>query len=316
MVEFFRNRVASILRRSLRRLGLARLGKSRHISLQGFVYSLLPDASDRPASISCIIFSFDRPLQLDATLRSLKLHLERQIEIRIIYRCSNKKISEYYDDIQLRYPDVVLINEEKQGFRNTLIQAVTNLCTDKIFFLVDDIIFIRKLPLHDMLSFDSKWFVPSLRLGLSLTRCYTLNCSQPRPPFLPSPDSRWLIWEWRLGEADWGYPLSVDGNIFDRVEFLQMIKGIEFKAPNSLEKNLQVFLPNFQARFGISAQLPCLVNIPCNRVQNEITNRAGSTVLDDLHAAWEAHLQIDIDAFNGLKPISAHQEIPFVFQPR
>jgi len=55
--------------------------------------------------IQCILFSFDRAMQVDAVLRSLMLHCQDadQIPISVLYRTSNKKHTLQYDRLTAEY---------------------------------------------------------------------------------------------------------------------------------------------------------------------------------------------------------------------
>ena len=59
-----------------------------------------------------------------------------------------------------------------------------------------------------------------------------------------------------------------------------------------------------------------IVNIPCNRVQNETKTLSGNTHPDELLAQWQKGYQIDFKKLYGMANESAHQEIALPLTPR
>ena len=125
-----------------------------------------------------------------------------------------------------------------------------------------------------------------------------------------------FTWTWGKGETDWAYPLSVDGHIFDRLEFLAMLQLIPFKAPNSLEHHLQVFLPLFSNRLGVAYPTSRQVNLPLNRVQQEFANSAGQVDPDFLLEKWNQGLAMDWRLLKEYPNCGVHEDIEISFCPR
>src|SRR5262249_7004899 len=147
------------------------------------------------------------------------------------------------------------------------------------FFLVDDDVFISPVDIADFAAADTSRQVASLRLGRCLRRSYVIDAEQPLPEFETTGDEghgvEKLRWHWSAGALEWGYPLSLDGHLFDGSEFTDMAELLSFHSPNSLEVSMQRFQRVFRLREGVCYPEPVLVNVPCNRVQTEIPNRHG-----------------------------------------
>jgi hypothetical protein len=160
--------------------------------------------------------------------------------------------------------------------------------------------------------------VPSLRMGLNLTKCYPLQKEQPLPKLITHTDSYEdkIFWKWDQGTYDWAYPLSVDGHFFSTQEIVAMTKLIQFSAPNTYEDQLQKFRRFFMFRKGVGYKKSRIVNIPCNKVQKENKNIYGNTHQDDLLEEWHNGYQMDYRSWYGFPNISAHQEISFEFIKR
>ncbi len=108
---------------------------------------------------------------------------------------------------------------------------------------MDDIIFLEPFAFADFLRFDPLKFIPTLRLGRGLTECYTRTQPQLEPPYLSGlvDNPRLVVWRWKQGEHDYGFPLSVDGQIYSRREIAIIARHSQFGAPNTFENALQDF---------------------------------------------------------------------------
>ena len=275
----------------------------------------------RKDGLSCITFSRDRAIQLHALLVSYFDKFSPAAPLQVIFQATSPGHREAYDDLRSIFAgrEVTFISQESPtSFRQDLISALERIETKKLFFLVDDIIFTGRIDSRDWAKFDTDRFIPTLRLGLNLKRCYTLQQEQPLPPMLSGliSDGDKIVWDWKEGKADWGYPLSVDGNLFASAEILAMTRLVSFSAPNSYEEALQEFRPVFQERRGIAFRKSRIVNVPCNKVQVENRNICGTLHQDLLLAKWQEGLCIDVEKLYGIENTSAHEEIPLSFVKR
>lgn len=261
-------------------------------------------------TISCIIFSMDRPMQLHLLLRSIFEQVDRSIFIFVIYKASNDRYYEAYKWLIKRYGTSVTFIKQKEenNFKELLVQSLLLILTDKMMFLVDDDVIINPIEISSILWHDASRYILSLRLGKCLNKCYTMQKPQSVPT-LSKYNNDLFLWKWSAGEYDWRYPLSVDGHIFNTQEIKNIIKIIEFKAPNSLESAMQIYNNQFLSRNGLCFESPKLVNIPLNRVQTENNNICGSIHQDYLLTQWENGYKIDNSKIYGILPDSAHQEI-------
>jgi hypothetical protein len=174
-------------------------------------------------------------------------------------------------------------------------------------------LFIENFDFYDFVKFDTDKTVSTLRMGLNLKNCYTIQKEQPLPEFLSSigGEEDKIFWKWNQGIYDWSYPLSVDGHLFSRQEIIAMTKLLRFSAPNTYEDQLQKFRRFFLIRMGVGYRKSKVVNIPCNKVQKENINICGNTHQDFLLEKWMAGYQMDYRSLYGFSNTSAHQEIPF-----
>jgi hypothetical protein len=274
---------------------------------------LYKDYSDSEEGVSAIVFSKDRPAQLDLLLRSIKQSVSGLRNVVVLYSSSTEKSDSAYDQITcINYGIRGLQFVREQMFADDLKAILKATATKHTMFLVDDILFRLPIDLKELTEKYRPWAeVFSPRLGRNTTHCYTRFASQRLPDF-ERHSSGLLSWSWTRGEYDFGYPLSLDGHIFATTEIRHMIGLVSFKSPNSLESALQTFLPMFNQRLGICHEESLLVNVPCNRVQSEIENRAESdTAGADFLEAWAKGAQIQLDSAIKVPVNAAHFPIEF-----
>jgi len=279
----------------------------------------VPLSSIHPAE--CIAFSKDRALQLHALLSSYLEKVVSPVPIYILYQTSTSSHQQAYEEVVDIFSNNNISFKKQDAdnsFRSNLISLLQSVNAEKLFFLVDDVLFVENFNIEDFLKFDTDKFVPTLRMGLNLNKCYTLQKDQPLPELMPAiiKDEDKITWQWSQGLYDWSYPLSLDGHFFSSQEIMTMVQLIDFSAPNTLEDQLQKFRRFFLFRKGIAYHKSRIVNIPCNKVQNENKNIHGNWHQDFLLEQWHKGYQMDYRQLYGFNNISAHQEISFNFRNR
>lgn len=253
-----------------------------------------------------LVFSKDRPLQLHALLSSYFKLVAHAAPLDIIYKASTAEVNEYYRELANEFTGYPIRLIREHHFNEQVIQWCEERDADRIFFLTDDAIFLAEMDLKDCLLFHPVTAIFSPRYGKDLTYCFPFNCNQDLPGFEKEDvtgTQPLLKWRWndRPGSPDWSYPLSVDFHIFYKYELLAILRNIDFNSPNSLEANIQIFADFFLNRFGVSYSKVKMLNIPCNRVQQELQNRAIETyTVDELLMVWNKGQRININEFYNL----------------
>lgn len=268
-------------------------------------------------NISTIVFSKDRALQLHSLLRSFFLMKRGTCSIVVLYAASNAAHEKAYEELEILFQGkVYFVKEALPGrFAHYLSQALDLLPCGRLFFLVDDIIFINDVDYDHLSQVDTLNTVFSLRMGNHLTHSYVIDKPQPLPTNLRVCDD-FLYWRWGEGVYEWGYPLSVDGHIFSTLEVALWIKNLRFFSPTSFENSLQPMRNIYKRKLGKSFVSARLVNIPANKVQTENTNLHGLMHQDELLNKWEQGFIIDHTKLSGYVNSSAHEEIEFSFIKR
>jgi hypothetical protein len=184
-----------------------------------------------------LIFSKDRAMQLDATVKSFFDHCRdsRNIDMKVIYAASNSAIKEQYQELANIYSEVEFISET--NFKQQVLLSIASY--DYVLFLVDDNFFVRDFSIENIINSlnsnaDALGF--SLRLGTNTNYCYPLRTNQQIPIFFNVIDS-YLKYNWTTAQYDFGYPLEVSSSVY-RVKELNEVLQNTFTNPNMLEANL------------------------------------------------------------------------------
>ncbi|MBM4147173.1 MAG: glycosyltransferase, partial [Nitrospira sp.] len=137
-----------------------------------------------------LIFSKDRPLQLDATLRSFLMNCADNASTRIIvfYTSTDPLNTRHYEELQKEYQKYQLIYFfqflPEMEFKLQVLTILEQF--NYVLFLSDDTIFIRNFNLKeaaDSLKNNEDALGFSLRLGKNTTYCYPLDSEQRLPEF-------------------------------------------------------------------------------------------------------------------------------------
>jgi hypothetical protein len=261
--------------------------------------------SENGSSIIC--FSKDRPMQLDALLYSMKQMIDDfdDLPISVIYFASNNDFQKGYDKLsKLAYCSNVNFKKER-SFKDDLMALLSEIRSEKVLFLVDDIFFKNPLDWKSFSALDNETYIPSLRHGAHLDFAYTVQKEQSLPSFQNV--GKMISWQWSEAELDWNYPLSLDGHLFRTEEIYTLFKWIDFKAPNSLEHSMQIAKAVFSKRKGIAYKESIIVNNPANKVQNENPNYHGEADNTDLNQAWLNGQRFNFEAYQGIMNRSVHE---------
>jgi hypothetical protein len=265
--------------------------------------------------ISFIIFSKDRALQLDGLLRSMLHHVTGAYSIHVLYCASNTAHALAYQELADGIQNTDRIQWTKEAdYKEDLVRMLQGTQTASVCFLVDDIVFIRRVNLDTLDRNAMTDGIVSLRLGGQITFCYTKQKAMHLPTLNPSKKQDDLLkFSWEEGCYDWAYPLSVDGHIFPTSEILVASKLLNYRAPNTFERALKILTPLYQKRPGYCFESPRILNIPLNRVQDENDNLSGEISPEYLLAKWQAGLTLDIKALENISTNSVHKEVPVRF---
>lgn len=245
--------------------------------------------------ITSIVFSKNRPLQLDLCLSSIKKNLPECSQTIVIYKNSEDFIAAH-ETLEREHPDVQFWPQDLSLFRDTY-QAAISADNDYINFLTDDDIVFMNIPVDYSLLKDSDIACLSLRMGLNV--CYrghgnSIQTEDQLDAYLnmahlatfggdvnklSAIHDDMLLWKRTVKPygSYWSYSLSLDGHVFDGPSIVEMLDELCYleeryssrwkQTPNELEGALQRFWTT-TPDFMISPKHSRVVNSPNNKVQD------------------------------------------------
>ncbi len=260
--------------------------------------------------LSCLLFSRDRAMQLEGLLRSMETHCDPFPAVKILCKATDPRHRQSYDEVLRAYRHLPVTLQAEVDFREDLRLLIRSIATKRMFFLVDDIIFIRPCNFSRLDPLDRSTTIFSMRLGRNLSRCGIQDRQQDLPPLKPCPGAPEVYrWIWNEGQFDWGYPLSVDGNIFATAEVEAMADTLDYRSPNTLELSMQTLRNQFAGMQGACFELSCIVNVPANRVQNDVQNPCGDSSAREMLEKWQQGYRIAVERTYGMLNTSVHEDV-------
>ena len=306
-----------ILRKTLIRFGITTLRNNSYYEVlnqrnKALLELILIEDQKLKKGLAGIVFSKDRPLQLYTLLETYNNLVKNPVNLVIIYKSSTNEYSQGYKKVFNLYKNSkskFTFIKESSSFKNTLDNVLESLNIKNIFFLVDDIIFIRKIDLSLAASLDTSKFILSLRHSPHLRRSYTSNMEQMPPKFHPSKFNNTINeFSWFEEKNEWSNPYSVDGHILSLAEIYAISRVSSYSGPNTFEYAISSFNSLSENKRGLCYSESKILNLPINRVQNESNNVSGSVSTSFLLKKWQQDMAIDTSFFSGYIPEATHEE--------
>lgn len=264
------------------------------------MYNLTPN-------ISVIVFSKDRPLQLQGYLESL-LHFTKvdQSLITVLYKYTSKID---YQRLIKEFPQVRWIKEGL--FFDDLLNAVDK-SNEYIMFGCDDVVFKDHIDFPFALSLlksDENVFGFSTRLGENI---------HPLPTEIQKFDTH-LQWDWKSTNApNWNYPWELDATIYRKTDIINIISKFDIQAinPNFFEGEVSKCPEKYIDRKELACfrKGKCIV-LTINRVQDDFLNDYDSTIAGDIETLYNLYqddVKIDFISISKTKNHSIHVGAEFL----
>jgi hypothetical protein len=271
--------------------------------------SCLP-AKDLPR-ITIISFSCDRPMQLHALLDSLNTNLINPSSIFVIWKSTNQECSLGYQKVKNMFPSVSFIREKNMLFE---IQNLIQESDAHIMFATDDSLLFETTKINSINNCESI-LAFSLRLGDNIAYSHPLGRAVRKPTIFKTDNLN--IWKWGGADAEFGYPMSLDGHVFRKTFLIDALKNVTFTNPNQLEDQLHKKIKSGPPLWMVSFAQSHYVSNPINRVQDTFPNRCGNNNNDapsELAKLYNSGKRIDIIKTISDLPIGCHQEYSLRFK--
>jgi hypothetical protein len=266
-----------------------------------------------------IIFSKDRPMQLFATLESMKKNVSGIHESFVIIKYSSHKFKSCYQKVKKIFPNVNFYTE--LNFKQDVLNIVNNPFYTHILFSVDDTVFQHKVHLPTIfkeMDQEVKSIGFSLRLGYNTNYCYMLNRKQKLKTDIKS-NNNIIKWKWPHEQFDYSYPLELSSSVYRASFIRQLVNKLDFKNPNTLEMLMDRKKGSFATShpYLLSFERSACFSNPVNLTQNIFNNRnANKHSINQLLFKFEQGLKIDLTSQYITSVNSCHFEIPLLFKNR
>jgi hypothetical protein len=298
---------------------------------------------DKLAQVTGIVFSKDRAMQLDATLRSFFLNCvdTNLLSLKVLYTGSTARYLNQYQELQHTFSSDPLVNFIEEGdFRQDVFNAIGILFSgwDRtllrlgvkkkspvpadhfVLFLVDDNLFIRQFRLAEIivaLTGTRNALGFALQLGTNIDYCYPLDVSVKFPNFENLFDG---IVKYRWPEAGDGlnYPLEVSSSVYRLGEIASLLSNLKFSDPNTLEAQMALKSNHYRRShpYLLCYERSVTFCSPVNKVQKTYGNRTGAKpeyFPEYLARLFDEGYRIDVQRYQNMIPNACHQEVEMSF---
>lgn len=262
--------------------------------------------------VNAIIFSYNRPAQLDLLLRSIELN-HPELRPVVLYRHDvSDTYQQAYRSVFAAHPHTAHV--EEGWFKEQLEMLLAGIGTSVMLLCDDDVVY-RRMTLPWRYFTSHEVFSFTYRLGLNTTYCYPLDQQQSIPEFIQQ--GLFHYWRWDTAEYDFGYPGSIDGGVFRAQQLLEMVRPLPYFNPNTFEDAIMQRCKQYNLPVLACYQQSCVVGMPLNIVNVSHPNRhVGETSPLELNERYLAGEQISLDTIDADKVNAAHTPFELKWEKR
>ena len=195
--------------------------------------------------INGLIVSKDRASQLRLLLESISVNSPNLLnEILIIYTSSNEDFSKGYEKLQSEKILPNIVWQKEVDFIPDFLGALKNCKSKYICGIVDDCIFYKRVASTaqeiENILVESNAFCFSFRLGLNTTMQNYLDPDLYVPLRKYEENRSFVRWNWKEWDdrLNYGYPISLDGHIFEAKEISYLSEMFKFNRLRHWEGNV------------------------------------------------------------------------------
>tara|TARA_B100000989_G_scaffold278203_1_gene239766 strand:+ start:14185 stop:15105 length:921 start_codon:yes stop_codon:yes gene_type:complete len=289
------------------------------------LYFLNPkNKRNKNIELEIVIFSFNRPLQLESLLQSLNSNLDGDVKINILYK-TDIKTNNSYEVLKKLFIKNRNINfiYQVESFKKSLFKLIKNLSDKKfsrkeILFFVDDQILFRKTKLNSIKKLFKIAPITTLRIGINTTRSFNLNKRQSIKDYNYSITKDLLTWQPLFKKDDISYVFSFDSSTIPLKLFSKFTRYLFYKGPNTLESAMNYGGFTFKIlRLKISSFVKqCAINFVITKVQKETNNRGNFMEIKELQKLFKNNWKLKIDINEIDKFDSPHTDIGYLFEKK
>ena len=192
------------------------------------IYAKETDASQL---VDIIIFSRNRPLQVDALLESAHKLVTGIGDINLLYRADTEQFEEAYQKIANDYNNVILYRQyTDKEFEEYLMKMIFKTGHEYVCFMVDDDLFIEDVDLRVCSQMLDKHSAYAFRMEMGIKRNYHFFSHHiaPLPPSLTIVDDG--VYSWTLKEtpgSHWKWVCGTDAVVYKKANIEKEFRILE-----------------------------------------------------------------------------------------
>jgi len=222
--------------------------------------------------INCLIFTKNRACQLELLIESIYKYFDTELDIHILAKSTDWEYKKGYAHFLSRYNVKNFYDEGNDNFKNQVMAILDSFDHPWTVCFLDDDVFIDYVNVTPCLKYITDDVnALSLRMGVHITYCYPKDRPMEQPEFTFVHNAI-MKWNWSDCELDWGYPMSLGGNIYRAKWLKDFWRSLPFTAPNWIEGYMAMNPPR-QRSHQISFTRQKLYNVANNLVQDVCDNR-------------------------------------------
>jgi hypothetical protein len=260
-------------------------------------------------SADLIIFSYNRPLQLESLLRSIDCHIQHLENLFVLYRSEGDAFEYAYEELKEMYPQAIFYqqsNRPRNDFKPKLLDILNYAQADYIMFAVDDIIITNNIDIKKCINAlkQTNAYGFYLRLGKNITYSYTYNMPLKLPHLIPITEDIYAF-TFAGNKSYWAYPNTVDMTIYKKSDIIPFLTHANYSSPNKLESVWHQKANLHQQ--GLCFSHSKIINTPLNIVQEDWNNKHDDLYTPkELLSFWQQGLRIDISDIYNIDNNTAH----------
>ena len=262
--------------------------------------------------INILVFSKDRAMQLDLLLKSIQKNFHTENKIDVLVLSTDQIYERGYEIIKQRYSHASLHKQwPNASFKDQVMAIVDLFDYDWTVCFLDDDVVINPVDLVPALEFiTSDVNALSLRMHPGITTCYPKDMIMAMPDFQLC-DNNLMKWNWAKYDPalDWGYPMSLGGNVYRHSYLKGIWEDIRFAAPNWMEGYMHMCRPIGWMPYQLAFTEQKVYNVANNLVQNVCDNRYEhnhNNSIEILNKKYLDGYEINLSKIEGRQYISAN----------
>lgn len=270
--------------------------------------------------VDVIIYTKDRPAQLDLLLRSIKDKFKNVGGIGILWDYSTESFKEGYNKVIDKEYDLPIFYIKQTNFEEDTETMISEMSSPYFLGLCDDDVFIKEMDCSKIVNklYEENVSSISIKHGLDIICSYPDDRTElPYPNFIEK--ESFLKWEWRKYPiySTWGYPTCINSYIYLKDYFLDLISNFHFNFPPNLEGGLNTNKEKFK-KYIVSFKELKLMNLPINRIQTySLCNpfsKKYSYPIEELNKKFLEGYVISTENIYNMKVNKSNDEVEFIYE--